>query len=157
MKILFSIALVVISFFITLNVGAAEKLNSASVTVQLYNQLTGLPQASYNVGDTVGYTVTASLPASVDSKQAAISVKCSLKLHGMKIPVKLSQSLSAPVSKFDKKTGTVGSVGNIYTPVVNTGSFVIPMQVSGASASIKAKLSINGVGAVSKVVDLVVN
>ena len=138
-------------------VAAKQNLLSDAVTVAVYNADTQSPQTNFNVGDTVGYTVEALLPASADSKEANIEITLSVKIHGIDLPFKLSQKIDAPITGIDKTTGTATGIPKAYEPVSRSGTFVIPDQVSGDTVTINAKVSIKGAGSITKQQSISVN
>jgi hypothetical protein len=145
------------SYVVSTSVMAANNQLKDAVTVTVYNVETQNPQTDFNVGDTVGYTVTAILPPSADSQQANIDVELAVKIRGITLPYKLSQKINAPVTGIDKTTGTGTSIPGAFTPVNEAGQFVVPAEASGSSVSIKVKVDIKGVGAVTKEQSITIN
>jgi len=136
---------------------AANNQLKDAVTVTVYNVETQNPQTNFNVGDTVGYTVSALLPPSADSKQADIDVDLVVKVRGIALPYKLSQKIGAPITGVDTTTGTGTSIPGAFTPVNESGQFIIPAAASGSSLSIKVKVDVKGVGTVTKEQSITIN
>ena len=117
-----------------------------AVTVTVYNVATQTPQSTFDVGDTVGYTVDALLPPEADLQAADIDVTLSINIHGIDLPFELSQKISAPIAEIDSTAGTGTSIEGAFRPVSETGEFVVPEELSGHSVTIKVKVAIKDVG-----------
>jgi len=137
----------------------AKKNNSldSAVNLSVYNAATQNPQTTFSVGDTIGYTVEALLPAEADAKAVDIDVTLSITIHGIDVPFELSQKLSGAIVGIDPATGTGTNLPGAFKPVSETGEFVVPSQLSGDSVTIKVKVSIEDIGSTTVQQSLQIN
>ena len=137
--------------------GGKGRLLDNAVSVTVYNVATQTPQSTFDVGDTVGYTVEALLPPEADSKKVDIDVSLSINVRGIDLPFEISQKVSGPITGIDSTTGTGTSIPGIFQPVSKSGEFVISAKLSGSSVTIKAKLSIKDVGSTTVQQSITIN
>jgi hypothetical protein len=114
-----------------------------SISLKIFNSVTGKPQTTFYFGDDVGYEVTANIPPSAEGKKATVNLSATVKIGGVTIPYATSHIFSGPVTN-----PSYNGNDDMYEPKTWNGKFRVPANVPipEVSATVKVDISIQGIG-----------